>query len=103
LIEHFGQGLLQSRDKEMSLEIDCMRQKLTELTHLSRIHRAMKGSPRVPGTEGGLIEPHGDCDVTFMGELKEFGKAFFKRTAHTFWIPNEMPDSKGSEIFAGVP
>ena len=36
-------------------------------------------------------------------KLEEFGKAFFKRTAHAFGIPNEMPDSKGSEIFASVP
>ena len=39
----------------------------------------------------------------FAREPQEFGKAFFKRAAHPSWIPDEMPDSKGSEIFSGIP
>ena len=50
-----------------------------------------------------MIEPDRDRDVTLLRKLKELGKTLFKRTAHAFGIPNEMPDSKGSEIFAGVP
>ena len=50
-----------------------------------------------------MIEPNRNGDTTIVRKLKKIGKAFFKRTAHALRIPNEMPDSKGSEIFAGVP
>ena len=38
-----------------------------------------------------------------MREREEFWKAFIERAMHAFWIPNEMTNSKRSEIFPGVP
>jgi len=39
----------------------------------------------------------------FSGKGEEFWKAFFERTVHALWVPNEMTNSKRSEIFSGVP
>lgn len=39
----------------------------------------------------------------FAREGEEFWKAFFKRAVHALRIPNEMTNSKRSEIFSGVP
>jgi len=36
-------------------------------------------------------------------EFEQFWEAFFERTVHVLGIPNEMTDSKRSEIFAGIP
>ena len=36
-------------------------------------------------------------------EGEEFWKAFVERTVHALGIPNEMTNSKRSEIFSGVP
>ena len=50
-----------------------------------------------------MIKPDRSGDVTLASKSDEFWKAFFKRPAHAFGIPNEMTDAKGGEIFAGVP
>ena len=39
----------------------------------------------------------------FSGKGEEFWKAFFERAVHAVWVPNEMTNSKRSEIFSGVP
>ncbi|MEY2542824.1 MAG: hypothetical protein QOE81_285 [Verrucomicrobiota bacterium] len=41
--------------------------------------------------------------MTFSRKPEEFWETFFERTAHFSGIPNEMTNSKGSEIFSGVP
>ena len=50
-----------------------------------------------------MIEPDRDGDITRMRKLEEFWKAFFKRAAHPFRIPNEMADAKRCELLAGIP
>ena len=50
-----------------------------------------------------MVEPRGNCDVPFACEREEFWEAFIERTVHALGIPNEMTNSKGSEIFPGVP
>ena len=50
-----------------------------------------------------MVEPRGNCDVPFAREREEFWEAFIERTVHALGIPNEMTNSKGSEIFPCVP
>jgi len=50
-----------------------------------------------------LIEPSRNRGVSFSREREKFWKALLERTLHAFRIPNEMADSKRSEIFADVP
>lgn len=38
-----------------------------------------------------------------MREREEFWKALFERAVHVLGIPNEVTNSKRSEIFSGIP
>ena len=41
--------------------------------------------------------------MTLSRKPEEFWEAFFERTVHSLGIPNEMTNSKRSEIFSGIP
>ena len=105
LLEHFRQRIFQPRDHELRLQINRVGEKAPQLCHWL-VFWAARNSARVfHGQDNslGARSRVGQFGAVSRNEADQFGKTFVKWTAHSFWIPDEVTDSKRSEVFAFVP
>ena len=92
--------MLQAFDEKLRLKINGVCQELAQLFHPDRLACLIEFDARIPRTT-----PFGNQDLGELGpaagdEVDKSRKTFLERAAHALWIPDEVPDAEGREIFS---
>jgi hypothetical protein len=101
--EHFWKRILQTRDKELRLEIDGVDEEMAQLIHWRRIMRPEKFGAGIPGAFFIVAQNLGQLGAASRDKRDQLGKTFLERAARIFWIPDEVPDAERGKIFSRIP
>jgi len=96
---------LQSGNEKLGLKIDSVGKKLAQLFHFGRVLRLEKFGARLPRTNkfAGAEKELWQLGSATGDKADQFRKTFFKWTARSFWVPDKMANTEGSEVFPFVP
>lgn len=100
-IEHPREGGAHAIGKEAGLEGEGGGEECAELAHAGCILRGLEGCAGWPGA--GAAYPIRDGDAAGSEVGGEPGEALLEGAALAGWIPDEMADAEGGELFALVP
>lgn len=101
--QHFLKRLLQTFDQKIRLEIDGLREELTQFCHLFRLACSIEFAARSPGAISLGAQEFRELDSTRGGKTRELRETLLERPANAFRVPDEVTDAEGSEILTFIP
>jgi hypothetical protein len=101
--EEGGKGAVEALGQELALLGEGGGEEGAQFLEARGVQFGEECGAGIPGTGGGGGEPRGEGDPAVFEELEEGGETFLEGAAFSGGVPDEVADTEGGEVFAGVP